>query len=379
MYKKYRDYLSVLEDTCKYRELQPKISKGYIDFSTNDYLGLSRNESVIEATISASKAYGVGATGSRLLSGNIEFYESFERAIARDKKSEAALIFNSGFQANFSCLAALLDRKVLGEKPIVFFDILNHSSLYQAVFLSNPELVRYGTIDRLERELDQYKNNPRPKFIVTETVFGMDGNIVDLGRIIELAERYNAFLYLDEAHATGVFGKNGYGVSTDFQMNHISHLVMGTFSKAIGVSGGYVASSKLIIDYLINKASGFIYSTAPSPIVVAAAYKAWELLRNFDFERAKLRSLGNQLRELLKCNGFDIGMSQSHIIPIILGDEKKCLDMKNNLLEEKIIVSSIRPPTVPYGTSRLRIALTISHSEDDIDKFVNLLKKFSHV
>jgi 8-amino-7-oxononanoate synthase len=380
MYKQYEQYLSILRNTGKYRRL-PEIRQdnreSYLDFSTNDYLALSKNSEIIEAGIAASKEYGAGSTGSRLLSGNSILYEMFEAKIAKDKNTETALVFNSGFQANLSTLSALLDKHVLGQTPIVFFDKNNHSSLYQAIFLSGSELVRYNhnDLNQLESLLDKYKDDNRSKFIVTETIFGMDGDIAPIEQIIIIARKYKAFLYLDEAHATGIFGREGYGLSTEVDLADIPYVVMGTFSKALGCSGGYIACARVLQDYLINKASGFIYSTAPSPFVIGSALKAWDIIRTLDYKRKKLLHYSKFLRAKLLEVGLDIGNSNTHIIPIILKQDYRAIQAKEKLLENKIIVSAIRPPTVPPNSSRLRIALTTDHQEQDIDQLVQILMR----
>ena len=379
MYKPYEQYLSILHDNSQYRRLESwrqEYQSDFLDFSSNDYLTLSRNLQVVNGTIKAGQEYGVGSTGSRLLSGNTILHEEFERIIANDKHTESSLIFNSGFQANISTVSSLLDTKILKTKPIVFFDRLNHSSLYQAIFLSKPELCRYNhnDMDHLESLLNKYKSDSRPKFIITETVFGMDGVVVPLEQIVNLTRYHNAFLYLDEAHATGVFGVDGYGLSTTVNLQNIPHVIMGTFSKAIGCSGGYIACHSVIRDFLLNKAPGFIYSTSPSPAIIGGAFTAWKMVRNLETERKKLQNLGKFLRNKLKEIGFNIGNSNTHIIPIILEEEKRCLETKEVLLKKGIIVSAIRPPTVPHNSSRLRIALTIGHEIQDIEKLLTSLR-----
>lgn len=380
MYKVYERYLSTLHSNGKHRRLGPPRQESdstLLDFSTNDYLNLSHHKDVIAAGEIAARRYGIGSTGSRLLSGNCELFEEFESAIAKDKNTDSSLIFGSGFQANISALACVLDDKILNEKPLVFFDKLNHSSLYQAVFLSKAELKRYHHNDsnHLESLLREYQNDPRPKFIVTETVFGMDGDIAPIEEIAALAKKFNAFLYLDEAHATGVFGSDGYGLSTAIDLQDIPHITMGTFSKAIGVSGGYIGCSNIMRDFIINKGAGFIYSTAPSPSVIGAAFKAWKMVKSLDNERKVLQGLGSTLRAMLKDRGFNIGTSQTHIVPIVLNEEDKCLKTQKALFQEGIIVSCIRPPTVPPGAPRLRIALTQKHTNKDIKRLVEALSK----
>lgn len=258
----------------------------------------------------------------------------------------------------------------------MFFDRLNHASLYQAVFLSKAKLIRYyhNDIYHLQKLLEEYKNDPRPKFIVTETLFGMDGDVAPLTEIAEFAKIYNAFLYLDEAHATGIYGSNGYGLSVDLSLKDIPHIIMGTFSKALGSSGGYIGCSSIMKEYIINKAQGFIYSTAPSPANVGAAMASWQLIKELGAERVKLEELSQYARSNLRKNGFNIGKSITHIIPIIIGSEEACLNAKNKLLEQNIILSAIRPPTVPPNTSRLRIAICSKHTKEDIDQLIYALK-----
>lgn len=381
MYEHYTHHLFRLKQTRKHRKLPEDVhsshQKSFIDFSTNDYLGLSRCPELLDAAMLAGKIYGVGATGSRLLSGNRQIFESLEMKIAKDKGTETALVFNSGFQTNLSVLSSLLDSKVLQTKPVVFFDKLNHASLYQAVFLSKADLVRYhhNDMNHLSMLLKKYANDKRPKFIVAETVFGMEGDILPLHEIVSLATDHQAFLYLDEAHATGVMGCHGYGLSTTVDLKNTPHLVMGTFSKALGSSGGYSACNQVLKDYLINKASGFIYSTASSPLTAAAASKAWDKVRGFNAERIHLFSLANTLRHNLVEAGFNIGTSSSHIIPVILGEEEAVLQMQEKLFQKGILVSCIRPPTVSPATSRIRIALTIHHTHQDISQLMDALKR----
>ncbi|MDO9633192.1 MAG: aminotransferase class I/II-fold pyridoxal phosphate-dependent enzyme, partial [Humidesulfovibrio sp.] len=229
-----------------------------LDFSGNDYLGLARRPELVEAAAEAGRRFGAGATGSRLLSGNTSLHETIEARIARDKGAEAALVFSSGYQANATCIAALLDKTVLGAEPLVFADRLNHASMHLGCALAGARQTRYRHLDleNLHALLEQCKNDPKPKVILSETVFGMDGDQVDVARLQALALRFGALLYLDEAHATGVFGPNGFGLAETIELAPTT-VVMGTFSKAMGVSGGYVACSTLVRDFLINKAGGF--------------------------------------------------------------------------------------------------------------------------
>ncbi|WP_338481600.1 8-amino-7-oxononanoate synthase [Wolbachia endosymbiont (group A) of Nomada hirtipes] len=377
MYKPYEKYHNILKSKGKYRQLPKAILESFINFSTNDYLGLSQSEVLFDAAKLSGVQFGVGSTGSRLLSGNKKIFEDLEKRIAQDKGTESALIFNSGFQANITVLASLLDQSVLGNKPIVFFDKLNHASLYQAVFLSDAEFVRYqhNDMNHLSNLLIKFKNDLRSKFIVTETIFGMDGDIVSIEEIFALSKEYEAFLYLDEAHATGIIGRNGYGLSTYINLQKVPHLVLGTFSKALGCFGAYIACSNVIKNYLINKCPGFIYSTSLSPMIIGAAAKSWDLVKHFTNQRQTLSFKAANLRNNLQNLGFNTGNSVTHIIPIVLGDEDTVMSAKEKLLKQGLVVSAIRPPTVPSGTSRLRIALNVNHTESNLDYLVHVLQQ----
>jgi 8-amino-7-oxononanoate synthase len=375
----YQECLNKLHDTTRYRELPGNQTQcvSSLNFSSNDYLGLSKNPGLIEAATTAGQCFGAGATGSRLLSGNTEIVQQFEQRIAKDKHTQAALIFNSGFQANSSVLCSLLDKKTLRSTALVFFDRLNHASLYQAVFLSKAELIRYrhNDMEDLSRCLNQYQADPRPKFIVTETVFGMDGDTLQINQIAKLSRKHNTFLYLDEAHATGILGPKGYGLSTGIDLSDIPHVIMGTFSKALGVSGGYIACEHSIKEYLINCCFGFIYSTAISPLVIGAAYAAWELIPNYSLERAKIAQYGHYFRQKIQWQGFNIGNSNTHIVPIILDSEAAAIEAAKKLLKKGFIVSCVRPPSVPPKSSRLRIAFNATHQDQDVEALVTAMSK----
>lgn len=362
----YHDIVSQIQDTGNYRRLfLPR--QGSLDFSSNDYLNLSRHPLVIAAACQAALDYGTGATGSRLLSGNYALIEQLEQQIAQDKKSESSLVFATGYQANMSVLSALLI-----DKPIVFFDKLNHASLYQAVQDTPCQLVRYrsGDIDHLSDLLGEYAASSVPKWIITETVFGMDGTIIPLQDIVNLSDQYGAWLYLDEAHATGLYGPQGYGLSTTVDLSDQT-IVMGTFSKALGASGAYVACPKIIKSYLVNRAKGFLYSTAPSPMLTGAVLKAWEIISTLDQERHDLMSVSNYARD--KLVGFNILGQGTNIIPVIIGEPNNTLEYKRQLDQSGITVSAIRSPTVPPKTDRLRIALRCQHTFSDIDHLIEAL------
>lgn len=373
----YKVYCESLKASCNYRILQDDIDGDAIDFSTNDYLNLSKNPEILHAAYKAGMKYGCGATGSRLLSGNRNIFCKFEEQIAHDKKAESAMIFCSGYQANLTVLSALCDKKIFdaaGKQVVLFFDKLNHESLYKAAQLSSAKLERYRhyDIEMLETLLKKYEDKKFVKFIVSETVFGMDGDFANLQMLINLSQKYNAFLYLDEAHATGVFGIHGYGLSTNFDLKNINCVVMGTFSKAAGVSGAYIACSKNIKDYLLQKCAGFIYSTALSPMIIGAARKSWKIIRKMDKERKMLLSLSEYFRKSISHN-FDTMNSQTNIVPIRMQSSELAIRYKKYLLDQKIIVSALRQPTV--SIPRLRIAITLAHSKKDIDNLLNVMSE----
>lgn len=336
-----------------------------IDFSTNDYLGLAHRNIALEAL-------DLGSTGSRLLSGNHQIFTELEHEIAICKKTEKALYFATGYQANLSCLSTLMSKKVLGQRAIAFFDKLNHASLYDAVIIAHARLNRYKHLqyDKLEEQLKQSAYDTAPKFIVSETVFGMDGDFADIERLIYLAKKYDAFLYLDEAHATGLYGEKGYGLSTLHDFADINYVIMGTMSKAIGASGGYIASSQMIIDYMINACRGFIYSTAPSPITAYIALQNWREVASMDKERSHLRNISLKLAKDLELNIA----KPSNIFPLIIGENNRAGKIRDSMLESNIKVSCILPPTVPPGSARLRIALNARHTEADIEHLISVLK-----
>ena len=336
-----------------------------IDFCSNDYLGLARNSESIKAGMEAVEKFGTGSTGSRLLSGNKSIFEDFEEQIAVDKRSESALIFNSGYIANLSIISAFASLDYL-----IIFDKLNHASMYQG--LGNARLQRFNHLNynQLEQILEKYKNYPK-KFIASETVFGMDGDIADLQRLSALAHKYGAFLYLDEAHATGLYGKRGYGFSMNFNLDKDSVIVMGTFSKALASCGAYVACSKILKDYLIQVSKGFIYSTAISPFCIGVAQYNWRKLPDFDGIRVEILKKSDYFRQELKKRGTKFIGKNTNIVAITFGDTEEMLAVHERLLKKNIITSAIRRPTSP--TPRIRLAFNATHSYEDINLLLDVL------
>jgi len=343
----------------------PSPSPMAFDFSSNDYLGLKQHPQMI-ATASAASVLGVGSGASRLITLEQGSLKNLEKIIAKSKNTQQALVFATGFQANISAISALLDSRVLGTKPLVFSDRLNHASMHRGCQLANARQLRYhhNDLNHLAWLLNKTKNLAQPRFILTESVFGMDGDVADLPGLIALSRQYNALLYVDEAHATGLYGTKGYGLTSDFDDPHI--ISMGTFSKALGTSGAYIACSRALSRYFINRCAGFIYSTAPSPIQVALMQCAWDLVPSLQPNVRDLFSRAATLRGRLEQQGWELGSASGTIIPLLLQTPQRTLAVQRLLASQGIRVSAIRPPTVPLQQSRLRIALTLSHTNSDI-------------
>lgn len=348
--------------------------RNLLDFSSNDYLGLARHPLLTARAQEWTAHGGTGSGASRLVTGTRAEQVALEARIARFKHAEAALVFASGWQANATVIPALL-AAVPG--CVVFTDRLIHASMHAGLATAGVRQIRFRHNDlaHLEALLESKGRDAPARLILTESVFSMDGDRADLARLADIAERHEATLYIDEAHATGVLGPCGAGLSAHLPGR--IDLVMGTFSKALGGFGAYVAGSRVLIDYLVNAASGFIFTTAPPPGVLGAIDAALDLVPRMDAERAHLAALGDRLRAGLGDLGLDCGDSSTQIVPAVIGDERATLALSARLEEAGFLVSAIRPPTVPPGSSRLRIALRSAHSPDDIDALLGALKDIS--
>lgn len=355
-----------LRPTIKLADARVRFGDGpeLLDFSSNDYLGLSHHPEMIQASQDYAKQFGAGAGASRLVSGNLQPIEEIEHKLAIAKKTEAALVFVSGAQANLTLLPALLDTKTLTAPPLVYADKLNHASLIQGCIAAGVKQIRFrhNDLEHLEMLLQKDSAENRPRFIITESVFSMDGDGPDIRSLSHLAEKFNAFLYIDEAHATGALGEDGFGLACGLK----NTLIMGTFSKGLGGFGGFVACSKLLRDYLINRCGGLIYATALPPSVLGTMNKALDLVPKMKNQRQHLQNMAELLRTRLQKSGLNTGKSTTQIVPLILEDEKFCVDLARKLETEGFCTVAIRPPTVPAGTSRLRLALSALHQDSDI-------------
>jgi 8-amino-7-oxononanoate synthase len=338
-----------------------------LDFSSNDYLGLAQHPALKQRAAHFAHTYGAGAGASRLVSGTLDLHLQIEAKIATLKNTEAALLFATGWQANASVLCSLLR---FGKPALVFTDMLNHASLHHACRAAGVDQIRFRHNDtaHLEALLQQHQGRPGMRFIVTESVFSMDGDQADLPSLRALADRHNAFLYLDEAHATGVLGPNGMGLSGTIPGG--ADLAMGTFSKALGSFGAYVAGSRALISWLVNRASGFIHTTALPPPILGAIDAALDLVPTLHGGRATLHAHAARLRTALTKLGIDHGPSTTQIVPALFGSTETALAVAARLRAEGIFAVAIRPPTVPPGTSRLRLTVSAAHSEADIDRLI---------
>lgn len=334
-----------------------------LDFSSNDYLGLGRHPLLAESAGEWAARMGSGSGASRLVTGTHEAHLVLEDKIARFKGTEAALIFASGWQANAAVIPAIL-AAVPG--AVVLTDRLNHASMHAGCNVAGVRQTRFAHNDMaaLERLLAESAGAPA-RVILTESVFSMDGDRADIAELARLAREYDALLYVDEAHATGVLGPKGAGLSAT--VPGAVDVTMGTFSKALGGFGAYVAGSRVLIDYLVNASSGFIYTTAPPPAVLGAIDAALDLVPEMDAQRTHLAALGDRLREGLTARGFDVAESSTQIVPALIGEAEDALALSARLEQAGMIASAIRPPTVPKGTSRLRLALRATHGEGDVD------------
>ncbi|WP_027365196.1 8-amino-7-oxononanoate synthase [Desulfotruncus alcoholivorax] len=338
--------------------------KKCILLSSNNYLGLTGHPELISAAKDAISLWGTGAGGSRLTTGNFRLHEELEEAIAHFKNTESAVVFNTGYMANIGTITALT-----GKEDIIFSDELNHASIIDGCRLSRAKTVIYphkkiGALEKLLQQASGY----RRILIVTDGVFSMDGDLAPLPRLVELSEKYNALLMVDDAHATGVLGDRGAGSVNHFGLEGKISIQMGTLSKAIGSAGGYVAGSRDLIDYLRNKARSFIFSTSLPPSVIAAALAALRVMQKNPQLREKLHLNAQYLRSGLKQMGFTILAEESPVIPVLIGDADKTVQMAQHLFDLGVFAPGIRPPTVPQGTSRVRVTVMATHTRDDLDQ-----------
>ncbi len=329
-----------------------------LNFSSNDYLGLARHPALVARAAAFGARFGTGAGASRLVCGTLDAHLAIEARVAALKGQQAAMLLASGWQANAAVLGALL--RFAGAGALLFADELNHSSLVAGGRMAGvkPVRFRHNDLGHLAELLRAHAGAAAKRFIVTESVFSMDGNRADIAGLVALAEAHGAFLYIDEAHATGVLGAAGMGLTA--RVSGVD-LVMGTFSKALGSFGAYVAGSRVLIEFLQNECAGFIYTTALPPPVLGAIEAALELVPGMDAERATLAENAGRVRAMFARFGIDTGDSTTQIIPAMVGGAEAAMAIAASLREHGVLAVAIRPPTVPAGGSRLRFALSAAH------------------
>lgn len=362
--------LSVIDKVLKGRVVIRE--EEYIDFSSNDYLGLREHPKLSEAGYKMAERFGAGSCASRLMSGNLSIHKLLEEKIAKFKGKEAALVYNSGYQANIGVISA-----IFGPKDVIFSDRLNHASIVDGIKLSGARLYRFAHNDmnHLEDLLKRHRGENKASLIITESIFSMDGDRAPLKDIIGLKQRFDSMLMVDEAHATGIFGKSGSGVCEDDNIVNDVDIIMGTFGKALGSFGAYIAGSENIISFLINSSRSFIYSTSLPPFVVGANIAAIKIVENEGKERREtlLNNAAFFRSELLNM-GYDVG-GCSQIIPVIVGENSRVIELSKYLLSNGLLVVPIRPPTVPKDTARLRFSITFNHKRKCLEDVIKIMAR----
>jgi len=340
-----------------------------LNFSSNDYLGLARAPEIIAAAEAALQRWGAGATASRLVVGTLPCHAELEARLARLKGYPAALVFGSGYLANAGAVGALV-----GRHDRVLADKLAHASLLDGATLSRAAVHRFqhNDVDHLLRLLCQKPSSARD-LIVTESVFSMDGDLAPLRDIARAAQAHNAMLMVDEAHATGVWGAGGAGLVSELRLQAEVAVAMGTLSKALGAYGGFVAGSETLKRWLVNCARPFIFSTGLPPPVAGAVLGALDVLEKSPVLGADLLRRADVFRKRLQAEGFNTGCSVSQIVPVIIGDNYKTLALAHRLRNHGVLAAAIRPPTVPPGTARLRLSVTLLHTPADLDRAADIL------
>jgi 8-amino-7-oxononanoate synthase len=340
-----------------------------LNFSSNDYLSLARHPDLARALKNALETYGVGSGASRLIAGDTDLHQALEKRLAAFEHTEAARLFNSGYTANLGILSTLC-----GPDDVIFSDELNHASLIDGARLSRAhvEVYPHGDVAALAVALRR-RASARRRLICTDAVFSMDGDIAPLGEIVELADRYDAMVVVDEAHATGVFGPSGAGLCEHLGLEHGVDVRMGTLSKGLGTFGAYAATSTAVAELLLNRARGLVFSTAMPPSICAAALAAVNLVVTDASLRVRLWANIQRFAAGLLSLGLP-AQSRSPIFPVVFGDPEVAVTASARLLERGVFARAIRPPTVPAGTSRVRFSVCAGHTEAQIDQAISALK-----
>ncbi len=365
-------HLAALKESNLYRSLRTIESaqdswveiKGQrvLNLCSNNYLGLASHPAVKASAQAAISEWGCGSGASRHICGNQTYHRELEEQLARFKDTEATILFNSGYQANLGIISALVDKE-----DAVFSDELNHASIIDGCRLSGANVVVFphNDLDFLETSL---KTHPaRRKLIIVDSIFSMDGDLAPLLQLADLADRYEAILMIDEAHATGAIGPGGHGATAHFGITERVPVIMCTLGKALGSFGGFAAGDRLLIDYLLNTSRSFIFTTALPASVIAASLASLQILENDPSLPIKLQQNAGYLRRGLQQMGYDTLNSETQIMPIVVGEAQAALDMSAHLLAEGVLATPIRPPTVPAGSSRTRVTVMATHTQQDLD------------
>jgi 8-amino-7-oxononanoate synthase len=347
-------------------------SRTAIDFSSNDYLGLASDPRIAAAAAAALATDAIGAGAARLISGNHPWHETLEQDLARFKHVDAVLLFGSGYLANIGTVPALV-----GRGDVIYADALNHASLIDACRLSRAEvrIVPHADPDALAHTMSEDRGNFRRRLVVLDAVFSMDGDRAPLDRIVAVARHEGAWTYLDDAHGTAVLGANGRGSAEHWDVEDGVDIVMGTLGKALGVAGAFVAGSRTLIEYLVNRARAFVFTTGMPPALAAASVTALRIARAEPERRDRVRTVARRLRNGLALLGHTApGDADGHIIPVMVGDAGATVRLGAALREQGFLVGAVRPPTVPVATSRLRITASAAHSDADVAALLDALE-----
>ncbi len=346
----------------------------YLSFCSNDYLGLANHPELIEAVCEGAIRYGVGAGASHLIVGHHSSHHRLEEVLAYFTGFPRALLFSSGYMANAGVVTALV-----GHGDAVFTDRLNHASLNDAALLSRAKLTRYPHLDLAILEQRLAVSQAKRKLVMTDAVFSMDGDIAPVAKLLELCEKYDAWLLLDDAHGFGVLGQQGRGIVSHFNISSPRIIYMATLGKAAGVSGAFVAGQVEIIKMLIQYARSYIYTTATPPLLAHAVLKSLALIEREEWRRKKLMQLIGRLKRELQSLRWKLLLSVTPIQPVIIGESSEVLQISNALRERGFLIPAIRPPTVPQGSARLRISLSASHSIEDVKQLAMVLRELEKI
>ncbi len=348
--------------------------KSVINLSSNDYLGLANDPRLKDAAVAATEKWGAGTAAVRTIIGTMEMHLELERRLAKFKGTEACVVFQSGFTCNSGVIPVLV-----GEGDVIISDALNHASIIDGCRLARAEIRRYAHKDmgELEQQLRDTQNYRR-RLVITDGVFSMDGDIAPLPEIARLCKQYDAISYVDDAHSSGVLGTNGQGSVHHFGLQGQIDVQVGTLSKAVGVLGGYVATSRGLVDLLIHRGRPFLFSTSHPPAVTAAAIEAVNIMEQEPELIARLWQNARTFKEGLKALGFDTGKSETPITPVIIGEERAAMEFSDRLFEFGVFAQGIAFPTVSRGQARVRTIVSAAHSKDDLDQALDAFAKAGH-